>query len=543
MPYTIENFYRSTCLVTEIEEVEQSLRLWGDRTHLWFEPHFDHWQGVETLLNKLVQASVGEPPAGSEDNCEVACDNEKVEAIIQQIIANPHPIEAVWLTPITVSQGDRQRWITRMGWNEDSEQGDGPLHFYYCSTSPNCPGVVIPIEAIDDWLSQWSFAFFYWQADQRKLSPWLQNAQAAIQQVATLQPKQTLQELEAWAQQIDRLDPTQAATHMEWNQFHIALAPHGLFEPEDDGALVHSLVEQGYSTLAQYREATLALDAHAQILPGIFLPNCAHPLAATISLHWFRLGPFHSDRMDMLRYLKFGLKSFLNTAPRQQSGFFVVSQGGIGGHFSYAKGLAHTSQLYRGCEAIDPTAFDGYRLSEVSARLSRAGHTTVARAVAAIATLHEPEQFQHWVELGMTLWYDDRKTEGMACLQRAAELDEGFALSSFLKAMRAKSPAPLPLPSNPSEYYLNEVLPAALQAWLVLPRQFQFALVWLRSLLTEPCLNQHWFFLMEALGDVYLSREILRGLTPAARAVYLSQLPPQRRSRLQSHVQLYRLKK
>ncbi|MEM9219881.1 MAG: hypothetical protein AAGD25_36835 [Cyanobacteria bacterium P01_F01_bin.150] len=536
--------------MTEFEDAGQVIQLWGDRTHIWLEPLVDQWKGVAVLLNLVLQKSLvnrskentgtsiyGE---GSAFDSVYICD--QVEAILQTFMVDPNGCDTVDLTVVDVPLIERQRWVQQLKWNEEPECGDGPLHFFYCAKSgdSSASGVVIPIEAVDIWLSEWENAYFEWSCDWRTLSPWLISGTRVLFHLTHPVSPKSLEHCEEWARQVDRLDPKQEETHGRWNQLHLALEPYGLLAPEDGGLLGHRLVQQGYSTLAQYREAAIALHAHANVIPAIFLPDCAHPLAATVSLHWFRLGPFHNATQDVWQYLNYGVQSFITSKSPKTSGSFASScSGGGGGAFWYARGIAH-SQLYAGRQAVQSNEFDRDRLSAVSARLSRAGHTKVARAIAAFAILKVPEQFQHWVELGMTFWYDGRCLEGMACLERAAEMNRGFALSPFLKQKRAEAMTQVTQiipPPKSAEQYLEEALPEALPLWSSLPRVFHFSLVWLRSLVAESRFEAHWLALMDTVGDEYLGREIFRGLAPETQDRYLARQPLAQRKRLQAHKQ------
>ncbi|NOK61919.1 MAG: hypothetical protein GFH27_549289n386 [Chloroflexi bacterium AL-W] len=139
--------------------------------------------------------------------------------------------------------------------------------------------------------------------------------------------------------------------------------------------------------------------------------------------------------------------------------------------------MSDVSQLYKSSYAVGSEPFHGNQLDEVAARCSRAGYPQAAQTIVAFAIQHEPEQFQHWVELGMTLWYQGRRSEGMVCLEHGAKLDAGFARSYFLKEKRNENPSPIQLSEAVTEDYLNEALQHTTSAWLALPYAFQLALV------------------------------------------------------------------
>ncbi|MEM9215513.1 MAG: hypothetical protein AAGD25_14355 [Cyanobacteria bacterium P01_F01_bin.150] len=78
-------------------------------------------------------------------------------------------------------------------------------------------------------------------------------------------------------------------------------------------------------TIRQFAYGAIALYAHASVIPGILLPDCAHPLAATVSLYWFRLGPFHSEQQDVVAYLNYCVPSFVGFERRNISSDFASS--------------------------------------------------------------------------------------------------------------------------------------------------------------------------------------------------------------------------
>ncbi|MDJ0754605.1 MAG: hypothetical protein QNJ45_13860 [Ardenticatenaceae bacterium] len=487
-----------------LKDTEFELRLMGTMDDVWFEGEPALVQPIVSLLN----IALGEDQAVQQPGSWPG--NEAGRDFLNRLAAGKIIVPAVQLTPVEVSDEERQRWLTLLEWEEIDELEEGPLRFFRFTEDGSGDGVVMPIEALEECHNDWAYDYNLWLQDHGRIRAWQEQCRAAVAAMEQA-PLKPLADLEVWAAAVEPLDPKSEETHHQWAELDTALGRAGLLDPPSARFLPQELRSQGFPVLARWRTAALAVYAHALAVPGLFLPGYQHAIAAMIGLHWFRLGPFHSDNQDVIHYMRYALQHVLDREPTQASSCLIVATGGLfSGTFFYASGAGGLSQLYLSGQAVneDNEFTDGRRLDEVAARMSRAGYSEAARTVAAFAVLREPNNHQHWVELGMTLWYPGRQAEGIACMEHAAELDSVFGRSRFLAEKREQSPPPVDLPADPGRHYFDEALTEAVKTWPTLPAEFQLALVWLNSLFKEPALRPVWRAVAATTNDLFLRLRI-----------------------------------
>lgn len=412
---------------------------------------------------------------------------------------------------------------------------DPPLQFVQIALSGHPDRLLLPLEAFAEWGGDWEKVQGDWRRDRRRVLPWISFAHSVPRLVGIMSAR-PLRQLEREARRIDRLAPHAPETLTARLSLELHIARAGLLGPEDGGTLVQELVGQRLVGLAGYREAALALAAHAPAIPGASLPGYPHPLASPVSLQWFRLGPFHSQTMDVVSFLSFGMRTHMDrdTLPAEPGSLWVSQSTGHSGRFYVMPGPAGLAQIY----ASDLRAGDGpeqERLELVAALAAKAGHPRFARLIAALALRAAPERAQPWIELGMTFWYEGRRDLAAACLQRAARYPCSYGQRRFIAEQLAEGPPPAALPERPAEQALADLAGAA-DAFLAMPLANQLGAIWLRSATADPALAPLWEALIDRLAPgSYLGRAILRALSPRGRRAYLARQPEGRRATLAAH--------
>lgn len=439
-----------------------------------------------------------------------------------------------WIFPVTVSNEIEQDWRVALDWGDHPED---ILHFFKLSE-----GGVFAWEIIPDILLNIEYELDNWRRGRQPIEAHTLARQNALAHIS-LTSLSSLDQLEERCLTHQDLGLTENTSHILWPELHLKLAKAGVLDPEDSGEKVLKWRSLGYVHLIRYREAALALYAYASQIPGVFFPDLEHPLAATVSLEYFLRGPWDAAWGCVVDYLEFCVSTFLTNPPSEKSSY-IVCFGHRSTHFSYAPGLVGMSQIYKGNCHVPSLTSAGQRLDVMAAMLSKSGFSALGQVLAAYALLEterEASYFQPWIELGMSLHYQNKFHEAQACFRQAQKYEQ----SRWLNQQILEGYDPEQLSELWQNALKNNDFHALMLAYIAqgirktrlqtLPSKEIWRLLSLPLLIQQDCLSPLYLGLLNHIKG-FGQREIVRHLPNAQRALYFSTISREKEDYFKAHI-------